>query len=455
LASADLALPDNLIDPEGSTLPEMQLLKEIRRDPHCGIVILSGHQTAARVRAALRSYKVNDFLDKLKFKEDEYVEAAKSAIRECLLARAAERDAAGQLLTVTFDARAVINVELGGLGPRFSHRVERPLPIDFADFASRADGLNRSVATSDAEGWRDEARSIGKSLYKALLDQPEVNEVLKTARALAGRERSGLSLQFNGPPEGLSFPFELMTDGEEYLVLDHPVSRRVDNAGPAPPSGPFHKFVRSLAERSEAMRVLVVGLDSDGAIPGAEEEATSMAAYLESRLRLLGIDPEVLSLTGAEATTARVKEELRGGYHLFHYSGHADYDGELPERSPITLSDGVLTASDLKLLVSETGLRLMFLSCCLGGRAGAGAGRGEFHSFPHALRQAGVPVSVGHRWVVTDDSARLIAEHFYSVLFSDFCPRRALLKARKHCAIESAERRDAAAWASPILLMDA
>jgi CHAT domain-containing protein len=97
----------------------------------------------------------------------------------------------------------------------------------------------------------------------------------------------------------------------------------------------------------------------------------------------------------------------------------------------------------------------MFLSCCLGARNATRAGRGDFYSFPHALSQAGAPINVGHRWEVNDDSARLIAEHFYRVLFHDFCPRRALLRARQNCAVENAERRDDAAWASPVLLMDA
>jgi CheY-like chemotaxis protein len=239
LISADLALPDNLLDLEGSTLPEMQLLEAIRQTPrstHCGIVILSAYPSFARARAALRGYRVYDFIDKFEIagdeeKREEYVKASKSAIRNALLEQAAERDNVGQLLTLTFDARGVTEVELTGPGPRLHHRVERPWPIDFADLARRADNLNRSLARSEVDSWREDARSIGKTLYKALLDQPEVNEVFKTARALAGGKRSGLSLLFNGPPEGLSFPFELMTDGSEYLVLDHPVSRQVNGGG--------------------------------------------------------------------------------------------------------------------------------------------------------------------------------------------------------------------------------
>jgi CheY-like chemotaxis protein len=419
LISVDLALPDNVLDLEGSTLPEMQLLKEIRQNPrsaHCGVVILSAHPTFARARAALLRYKVYDFIDKFDIDEneerrDEYVEAAKSAIRNALLERAANRDGDGQLLSITFDARGVTGVELVGPGQRLFYPVDRPSPIDFAGLARRADDLNRRLAGGETDDWREEARSIGKALYDSLLEQPEFKEVLRTARVLAGSRRSSLSLLFNGPPEGLSFPFELMTDGSEYLVLEHPVSRQVNGGGLVLRPVPFYKFVESLVNNSEAMRILVVGADSDGAIPAAGEEAASLAEYFKARLDLLGIQHEVVTLAGADATRERVKEELRSGFHLFHYSGHADYDDELPERSPVILRDGILTASDLKLLLSETGLRFMFLSCCLGARNAARAGRGDFHSFPHALSQAGAPINVGHRGVVNDDSARLLAEH--------------------------------------------
>src|SRR5437868_6519749 len=67
LISIDLELPDDVRDLEKSDLPGMILLKEIRKNPrniNCGLIILTAHPTFERVREALRSYKVWDFLDK-------------------------------------------------------------------------------------------------------------------------------------------------------------------------------------------------------------------------------------------------------------------------------------------------------------------------------------------------------------------------------------------------------
>lgn len=460
LISVDLAFPDDMGDPTKSTLPGMLLLKEIRRNPRnmdCGIIILSANSTVARVRQALRIYKVYDFQDKYEFdeKKDEYVEAAKSAIRGALLQRAAVRVDNSYQYSVTFDEKSFIKGELVEPDQRLTYHIEHPSPVDFADLARRADELNQRLANGDYDTWRVEARSIGKTLFKALAGHLQVGDGFSTARVLASKRPSRLSLQFSGPPEGLSFPFELMSDGDEYLALKHVITRRVEGAGNATwRHDSFLKFVEALLERGEAMRILIVGADSDGMVPGAEEEAVVLARYLESRLSLLGIHHRIVSLAGEDATVDRVKDALRNDFHLFHYAGHATYDDALPERSPVILRDGDLTASDLKMLFSETELRLVFLSCCLGGRNAAHPGRGDFHSFLHALSQAGTPVLVGHRWVVGDDSAANLALHFYRILFRDFCPGQALLRARQNCAVENEDRRDDASWASPILLMD-
>jgi CHAT domain-containing protein len=461
LISVDLGLPDDVELLARGDLPGMHLLAEIRRNPrstNCGLVVLSAHQTVARVRKALRSYNVYDFLDKFEFTSAPggYIEAAKSAIRGTLLEQASAKDRLGYRFILSFNEKGFVNVELTGPNFRSSQPIDSPKTIDFADLAGRADRLNSWVNSEDAEGWRREARSIGEALYKSLIDHAQIQELLATARALTGSNPSNLALQFSGPPSGLSVPFELTRDSSDYLVLDHIMTRHLIGVSRfTQRSETFSKFIGTLVKDGKTMRVLVVGANSDEKIPAAEDEAASLARSVEASLRLLGIPHYVNCLTGDTATSVNVKEALRSGYHLFHYAGHADYAEATPEKSPIILRDGVLTASDLKVLLRETDLRLLFLSSCLGARGAARAGRGDFHGFLHALFQAGVPSIIGYRWEVADGSAESLARDFYRALFRSFCPGEALLRARRNCTFEQAgEGRDDATWASPVLLCD-
>ena len=106
------------------------------------------------------------------------------------------------------------------------------------------------------------------------------------------------------------------------------------------------------------------------------------------------------------------------------------------------------------MALREIDLRMAFLSCCLGAQTSAQVGRGDFHGFFHALSESGVPTTVGYRWEVEDDSALQLATEFYRVFFCDFCPGRALLRARQHRSMDSKQKRDDPSWASPVLLME-
>jgi CheY-like chemotaxis protein len=460
LISIDLELPRNIEELSKTDLPGMTLLKEIRKNPRSvssGLLVLSGHRTAERVREALRNYKVYDFFDKFSFEaeQDDYVYAAKAAIRGAFLEQAALRQDNSYKFSVSYDQDYFLQGELSGPGHRASYKVKSPLPVAFTDLARRADALNDTLYTGKLGQWRAEARSIGETFYKALVDHIPLLEGITAARSLTSKHPSSLFLQFCGPPEGLSFPFELMRTENEYLVIEHIITRRIDGK-PRFLRGaePFFRLIESLVKTDGTLRVLVVGTDSSGSIPASEEESIYLARSIQDILSLLGISHYVNWLVGKDATCEHVKRELQNGYHLFHYAGHADHDSSLPENSSVTLYDGVLTASDLKVAVRETDLRLVFLSSCLGAKNSLHGGHGDFAGFLDALSQAGVPIAIGYRWEVVDDSAQRLASDFYRSLFREFCPGMALLRARQSCTVASSHKRDDATWAAPVLLMD-
>ncbi|HYX72337.1 MAG TPA: CHAT domain-containing protein, partial [Nitrososphaera sp.] len=329
--------------------------------------------------------------------------------------------------------------------------------FDASDLARRADNLNLLVLKGGPEIWRPEARSIGAAIYNSLAKEGHVLADLTSARALAQR-LDNLWLQFSGPAVGLGIPFELLRDADDYLSLDHVLTRRIIKAGGSFSRNleSFHQFINRVQEDSEILRILIVGANYDGNIPAAEAEAVSLYEAMEADLQRLGIAHEIRLLVGNEATYSRLREELRqGGYHIFHYAGHGRYQDTIPEISGLILREGsgsrVLTAAELNLLLRDLSVQLVFLSCCLGARTAAQTGRGDFYGMLEALAHADVSTVLGYRWTVADTSAMFLAEHFYKVLWHTFSPGDALLAARRNVAMEHG--RDDETWASPVLLM--
>jgi CHAT domain-containing protein len=195
----------------------------------------------------------------------------------------------------------------------------------------------------------------------------------------------------------------------------------------------------------------MVGANTDGNIPSAEEEAARLAASISADLKLLGITPEMTVLLGADATYGRVKDAIRDGQDIFHFAGHGNFNESVPEKSPLSLVDRELTAADLKTLTEGTDLRFVFLSCCLAARTASRVGRGDFHGFLHALSLADVPAALAYRWEVRDDSAVKLATGFYDSLWHNFCLGQALLDGRREIGLEVGGR-DNETWASPVLL---
>lgn len=454
LISIDLALPD-IPDLATADLPGMALLKDIRNNPrnaNAGLLILSARTTVQRVREALRDYDVFDFLDKLDYTEDAYIDKARCAVRKALLERAENLQEQSYKFAITYNNDRFLRGELTGPATYNGYLADDNSSVPFDDFARRADDLNTLLINGDVE-WRGEARKLGDGLYAALIRNSELLQGLTTALTLTNKRPANLTLEFIGPVDGLSCPFELLRCND-YFAMAHSILRRTERQSKIGLAEPFVRFVKSLLRNRDTMRILVVGSSYGGKLPAAEEEARQLAKFFEVTLEQLEIPHHVTQLIGPSATRRRLTDVLKSGYHLFHYAGHADYDEKLPEGSPLMLADGIFTAADLKTALREVDLRFAFLSCCLGARTASQVGRGDFHGFLHALLQSGVPTAIGYRWEVHDNSAFHLAADFYRELFRSFCPGRALLHARQNRSMASEQKRDDPTWASPVLVME-
>lgn len=463
LVTIDLSLGSEIpLDPLRGELPGMQLLRDLRGSRYnrlgCGLIVLTGYPTTARVRQALKEYHAEDFIDKTDFDDRAFMAVAKAAIRNARLRRTAVRARERYRLLLSFGPDRLISTELDGPDRRAIYAVPQPATFDTGELVQRADGLNALTLQGGAAAWRPEARAVGDAIYDALTGDRRVLGDLVSARALADRF-SDLWIQFSGPAESLGLPFELLRDQDDYLGLAHILTRRLAQAGPtlSHKTEPFHTFVENLVRSGEMLRILVVGANSDGAIPKVEQEARELAAQIETELTCLGIDHQLVPLIGPEASYARVAQELRqGGYHMFHYAGHGLHSEEQPEVSGLVLHGEhgrvTLSASDLNLMMRDTDLQVVFLSCCLGARNASRTGRGDFHGTLEAIARADVPIVLGYRWTVVDEPARNLALQFYSSLWRTFAPGEALLEARR-CAAQGPGGRDDETWAAPMLLL--
>ena len=109
-----------------------------------------------------------------------------------------------------------------------------------------------------------------------------------------------------------------------------------------------------------------------------------------------------------------------------------------------------MKATELKLLLEQSGARLVYLSCCYSTTAAGEVALldDDFLGLADAAVQAGVPSVLGFRWPVADDGARRLALTFYQSLLDQGRPDVALFKARRELAID----RNEPTWLSPILI---
>jgi ActR/RegA family two-component response regulator len=461
LATVDLALRGDVATTQDADQLGLELLRELRNtryDLHgCGLIMLTAYGTIARTSQAVRDYNVDHFLAKADFDDRAFLVAAREAIRNARLRGAVARATARYRLIITLGDNQVVSSELAGPDRRAAHTTTRPPILRVEDLVRRTDDLNMMLLEGKADRWRPEARSIGDQFYRSLIEEPRILGDLTTARNLAPRPEQ-LWVQFSGPPGGLGLPFELLRDEDIYLGLSHILTRRLLQPGPtfSRKPEPFHAFVEGLLRRREPLRALIVGANSDGSIPKAEQEASALATEIRDDLDRLAIPHEVRLLVGQEASYAAVRRELGyRHYHLLHYAGHGRFTDKLPEISGLMLHDDegpiAITAADLNLLAQGSSLHLVSLSCCLGARTSAATGRGDFRGVAEALVRADVPFVLGHRWTVADDSARALALTFYRALWRSFSPGEALLEARRAAAMGQ-RGRDDETWMAPVLL---
>ena len=237
-------------------------------------------------------------------------------------------------------------------------------------------------------------------------------------------------------------PWELLHDGQSFLGLRTAVTRRL-------------MVTRWVAGQDAPLpdkpNVLIVANPLCD-LPDADSEADELMALLDQR----GVAYDLLR--GRRATYIGVQQALVSGrYEIIHYTGHAFFDADHPERSGLHLADDRnLPASQIEGILR--GKPLVFLNACSSARQMDAAGAWEVgytgpqtEGLASAFVAGGAAGFLGAQWPIFDAGSRRFSTLFYQALLDGASAGDALQAARNTVRHD---RPHDATWASFVFYGD-
>ena len=330
----------------------------------------------------------------------------------------------------------------------------KTLQLNIERYARKAEIAKQEIARRDPDHLRFQVKEIGFDLWRDIFaEHPEAVGAYLESRA----KSQSLVLLFETPREFLRLPLEFVRSDtpSEYLILQHPLARFVSDATPK-----REALSPQMMALTGKLRVLIIASNTTSntlpLIDGVDTEAQKLYRYLK---RQDFIPVNVKLIPTERATYERVRSELRKrSYDILHYAGHGLYNAESPDESSLYFwseenkqGDVVpMRATELKILLERSEVRLVYLSSCYGTATGGKAALldDDFLGLADAVVQAGVPSVLGFRWPVSDEGAPKLALAFYRSLLEQGSPEVALWSARCELAID----RNDTTWLSPILI---
>jgi hypothetical protein len=309
----------------------------------------------------------------------------------------------------------------------------------------------------------DSLKKIGRDLYDYMLPGHVKSDL-----------RDPIFIELAIDEEMLVYPWELMHDGEEFLGKRHALGRYVNLAQPLyEQSSRGQGFSTELTE----LKILVIGVPR----PQTGGEVTELTAVkpeveaITETLNAIGIQPTLL--LARDATYEAVREELRREYHIIHFSGHATFDDQSPNRSALLLFDQPIETGAIMASFSQHPAVLCFINGCEATRTASGEAGGAAPDTPgvdggdggaveewtwenqynnYGLARAFLETGsylLGSRWRLEDDAAQIFARAFYEAALGQGEPiGQAITMARVRTANESSP--DSCAWASYVYYGD-
>jgi ActR/RegA family two-component response regulator len=412
--------------------------------PETRVVLLTRFVRTRQVVGAIRYLGVADFIEKTPDVGEQVLKTISRAEKE---GKRLSFDKSGDSTRLSISLAKEQPLAIRARGRHVcSVRSLNNLKIDVERYARKTD-----IAERESSDFRFQVKEIGSELWHEIFAKhPEAARAYLEARA----KSLSTMLLIEAPREFLRVPFEFMLSERppEYLILQHPLARFVNEATPR-----REALSPQLLALTNKLKVLIIASNTEPLIPGVDNETRELSNYLKNQDR---IPVDVKLIPSESATYTRVRDELRDGkYHIIHYAGHGSYVDESPEESSLYLWEREnkqgrvisMKASELKILLDRSEARLAYFSSCYGTTTGGDTALldDDFLGLADAAVQAGVPSVLGFRWPVSDKGAPKLALAFYQSLLEQGNPEIALWSAR--CELAALDRNDPT-WLSPILI---
>jgi CHAT domain len=300
---------------------------------------------------------------------------------------------------------------------------------------TRAEGHDVSMDT----------RAFGRALFDAVFAGP-VGATFQRSLDEAAHQHRGLRVRLQLDDALREVPWEFLYAEAlgRYLVLsvDTPLVRFID----------LPQLVEPLA-MEPPLRVLVVVPDPEG-VPGLD--AAGEIARLEDATAQLRADGLLELHRQGKATFDQLRRRLKAhagapAYHVLHFIGHGGFESTTGQGSLVFQDDQgrvrKVTGHDLGMILHDhTTLRLAVLNACEGARTNRAD---PFGGVAQSLVRQGIPAVVAMQFEVTDGSAKVFADEFYTALADGRPVDAATSEARR--AIFTSD--NAVEWATPVLYL--
>jgi CHAT domain-containing protein len=260
----------------------------------------------------------------------------------------------------------------------------------------------------------------------------------------------------------LSYPWELMHDGEDFLCLKHSLGRFVNSSSQLPTTlQPPSTLLGSALAKLSVLVISVPAPEPRQSAAGAalvydklQEAEAETTAIIECLAAVADVEPKVL--IGKEATYHNVFSALkREQFQIIHYNGHAYFNDRKPYLSGLVLHDRDMTTGPLASTIGTKPPVLCFINACETAKSVQAASTGnrlDIYGLARGFLDTGAYL-LGSRWKINDQTSAEFAKQFYTSLIQDGKSMgKATLEARKAC--KQAVPADVFGWASYVYYGD-
>ncbi len=269
--------------------------------------------------------------------------------------------------------------------------------------------------------------SLGRTLGEDLI-QDLANALRLIARNTNDGSAPHLTLQM--PRSLMQYPWELLHDKDGLISERFAIGRQFFMES---------QFVRQTPQRAgNSIRAVVIADPTFSSIgqehykrrgwnvnqleSARHEGQTVNSAWRRLQAQLRGvIEIEIDDRVGEEVTADHVRELLRGGCDLMHFAGHSYFDPIEPDRSGWLLSNGILTAREIRntLAWEQSPPWLVYANACesaMDSESPQRPGPQDVSGLATAFVAQGVAAYIAPLWKIEDHFAEWIATRFYEEL---------------------------------------